>query len=211
MVCALVLRREQNRQVAGPLPDPRGATHRARAEALDRRTLVGVRRLDDEVLADELMVVLGVGDRRLEQLAPVTGDRPRRDSEDSSRLLHRLAADVVAHEPRLTRARAHVLRLRAHDRRRLPGLPPPASAPAPRRRSRPSGLLGNRGLLNALGALSGRGLLSVLGALSGRRLLGVLARALLISFGDGAGQLIPMRRSGAGVLGRRGGGVVRRR
>src|SRR5579875_1542836 len=140
MVCCLVLRREQNREVAGPLPDPGGATHRARPEALDRRTLVGVHRLDDQVLADELVIVLGVGDRRLEQLAPVTGDRPWRDSEDSSGLLDGLAADVVTHEPRLARAGAHVLGLRPHHRSRLarlaPGTLAAATTLAPRRRRR---------------------------------------------------------------------------
>ena len=96
----------------------RRATHRARPEPLDRRTLVGVDRLHVQVLADELVVVLGVRDRRLEQLAPVARDRTRRVSEDSSRLLDALSADVVAHQPRLARRRAHVLRLGAHDRRR---------------------------------------------------------------------------------------------
>ncbi len=96
----------------------RRASHRARSEPLDRRTLVGVHRLDVEVLADELVVVLGVRDRRLEQLAPVARDRTRRESEDSSRLLDPLAADVVAHQSRLARRRTHVLRLRANDRRR---------------------------------------------------------------------------------------------
>src|ERR1700677_3411352 len=99
MACVSVLRREQDRQMAGAFADPGGATLRARPKPLDRRTLVGVGRLDVEILADELVVVLGVGDRRLEQLAPITCDRPGRDSEDSSRLLDRLPTELVADEP----------------------------------------------------------------------------------------------------------------
>jgi hypothetical protein len=59
----LVLRREQDREVTGALANPRRAAHRARPEPLDRRTLVGVHRLDVQVLANELVVVLGVRDR----------------------------------------------------------------------------------------------------------------------------------------------------
>src|ERR1700752_538692 len=100
MVCWLVLWREQDRQVAGSLADPRGATHRARPEALDRRTFVGVHRLDVQILAHKLVIVLGVRNRGLEQFAPILCDRTRRESEDSSRLLDGLAADVVAHQTR---------------------------------------------------------------------------------------------------------------
>src|ERR1700760_1417026 len=98
-----VLWREQDRQVAGSFADPGGAAHRARPEPLDRRTLVSVHRLDVQVLAHELVIVLGVGDSGLEQLAPIPRDRAWRQSEDSSRLLDRLATDVVAHEPGLAR------------------------------------------------------------------------------------------------------------
>ena len=78
-------------------------------------------------------------------------------SEDSSRLLDRLSADVVADEPRLARGRAHVLGLRADDRRRQVGIalgtaPPRVGAgavsagssvaSAPRRRRRRAGFAG---------------------------------------------------------------------
>ena len=53
----------------GALADRRGAAHCARAEALERRPLVGGDERDPEVVADQLVVVLGVGDRRLQQLA----------------------------------------------------------------------------------------------------------------------------------------------
>src|SRR5437588_2632235 len=110
----LFLRREQDGQVTGALADPGRATHRAWPEPLDRWTLVGMNRLDVQVLANELVVVLGVRDRGLEQLAPIPRDRTRRQSEDSSRFLNRLPADVVAHQPRLPRGRANVFGLRPH-------------------------------------------------------------------------------------------------
>ncbi len=59
----LFLRREQDREMTGAFANPRRATHRARPEPLDRRTLVGVHRLDVQVLANELVIVLGVRDR----------------------------------------------------------------------------------------------------------------------------------------------------
>src|SRR5215212_11934078 len=98
---SLLLRGEQDREVAGALADRRRAAHRARAEALQGRPFVGVRRLDEQVLAVELVVVLGVGDRGLEHLAPVARDGAGREREDRARLLDRLAADVVADETRL--------------------------------------------------------------------------------------------------------------
>ena len=59
----LFLRRQQDRQVAGAFADLGRASHRARPEPLDRRTVVGSDRLHVQVLAYELMVVLGVRDR----------------------------------------------------------------------------------------------------------------------------------------------------
>ncbi len=57
-------------------------------------------------------------------------------SQDSSRLLHRLSADVVAHEPGLARRRPHVLGLSAHDRRRSGRPAEPGDASAPEQASR---------------------------------------------------------------------------
>src|SRR6202020_1775603 len=116
--------------MACPFTDPGRATHRARPEPFDRRTLIGMHCLDVQVLADELVIVLGVRYRRLEQLAPVARDRPRRKSEDSSRLLDRFAADVVTHQSRLARRRPDVLGLRPDDRGRKIGV---AAGPAPAR------------------------------------------------------------------------------
>src|SRR5919206_842634 len=115
MAAQLLLRRERDREVAGAPADARRAAHGARAEALERGALVGVRGEDAQVVADQLVVVLRVGYGGLQQLAPVVRDGARRVREDRARLRHRLAAYVVAHEARLARGRAHVLRLRAHD------------------------------------------------------------------------------------------------
>src|SRR5580704_1069092 len=124
-----VLRFEQDRQMACPFADLRRAPHRARPEPLDGRALIGVHGLDVEVLADELVIVLSVRDCRLEQLAPIARDRPWRKSQDSSRLINRLAADVVTHQARLARRRADVLGLRPDDRRRQIGIAPAPSPP----------------------------------------------------------------------------------
>src|SRR5919202_3419154 len=111
----LLLRRERDREVAGALADARRAAHGAGAEALERGPLVGVHGVDAQVVADQLVVVLGVGDRGLEQLAPVARHRAGRVREDRARLLHGLAADVVADEARLARRAADVLGLGPHE------------------------------------------------------------------------------------------------
>src|SRR3954454_17205373 len=95
----------------GALADPRGAAHGAWPVTLERRPLIGVDVEDAQVFADELVVVLGVGHSRLEQLQPGLGGAARREGEDGASLLDVLAADVVAHEPRLAGGRAHVLGL----------------------------------------------------------------------------------------------------
>src|SRR5690349_4298758 len=94
----LEIGRERDGKVCGPLADPRGAAHGARAIALERRSLVGVGVLDLQLVADELVVVLGVRDGRLEQLAPVARRLPGSEVEDRARLLDGLSADVVADE-----------------------------------------------------------------------------------------------------------------
>ncbi len=73
-VSSLLLGRERDREVAGALADRRGATHRPRAKALEGRTLVSGDRVDAQLFADQLVVVLGVGDGRLQQLLPVLRD-----------------------------------------------------------------------------------------------------------------------------------------
>ena len=64
----------------------------AGAEALERGAYVGEDVLDVQLIADQLVVVLGVGDRGVEQLRPVLGDAARRKGQDRACLGHRLAA-----------------------------------------------------------------------------------------------------------------------
>src|SRR3954453_20029523 len=183
-----VLRRERDRQVAGALADARRAAHGARAKALQGRALVGRDGGDAQVVADELVVVLGVGDGALQELAPVLGHVARGVGEDGEGLLDRLAADVVADQARLAGAGADVLGVCADDDelRRLARrfLLRGAAAATARLRLRCLGLvaragLGPRGALLALGRLLGRlGLLLADAGLFGRGGLG-LRRARL--------------------------------
>src|SRR4051794_23354225 len=100
--------------VARPLADPRGPAESARTAALQRRALVDVRPPHPELVGDEVVVVLRVGYRGVEQLEDVPRGRTRRVHEYGTRLTDVLAADVVDHEARLARGAAHVLRARAH-------------------------------------------------------------------------------------------------
>src|SRR5215208_4060523 len=108
------------------LADPRGAAHGARAIPLERRALVRVDGGDLQLVAHQLVVVLRVGDRRLQELLPRLGGAARCEGQDSPRLLDVLAADVIADEPRLAGGGADVARLRAHEHGRLTGLALPA-------------------------------------------------------------------------------------
>src|SRR5919205_4131068 len=92
---------ESDREVRGALADARRTAHRPRAEPLERGALVGDHGVDPQLLADELVVVLRVGDRGLQQLAPRLRGAAGREREDRARLLDVLAADVVADEARL--------------------------------------------------------------------------------------------------------------
>ena len=135
-----------DRQVAGALGDRRRPPHRARPEALDRGPFVGVGLPDDQVVLEQLVVALGVGHRRLEQLAPIAGGLARGEGEDSASLLDGLAPQVPAHHPRLAGRGAHVAGVGAHD------APPGAlaacfaatAAPAGAGRSRRGGAAGSR-------------------------------------------------------------------
>src|SRR3954469_8920224 len=109
----LLLGYELDGHVTGALADPRGASERARAVTLQRRTFVHVRLADSQLVGDQLVVFLRVGDRGLQQLQHVARGGARRVHQDRARLVHALAADVVDHEPRLARRASHVLRSRA--------------------------------------------------------------------------------------------------
>src|SRR5215207_3030335 len=122
MEVSLLLRRQSDREVGRALADSRRATHRPGAIPLERRPLVGVDRGDLQLVADQLVVVLRVGDCRLQELQPRLGGAARREKQDSPRLLDVLAADVIADQARLAGGGADVAGLRAHDDGSLAGL-----------------------------------------------------------------------------------------
>src|SRR5262249_8776875 len=65
----------------------------ARREALHDKTLADMCLGDDEVVDVEVVIVFGVGDRRLQALAHILGDALARELQVGERRRHRLAAD----------------------------------------------------------------------------------------------------------------------
>src|SRR6267143_3497674 len=100
--------------MAGALANRGSPSLSSRPEALDRRTLVGIRLANEQIVLDQLVVVLGVGHSRLQQLAPVTGHITRCESEDSACLRYGLASQVPTHHARLACRGAHVAGLCTH-------------------------------------------------------------------------------------------------
>src|SRR5918999_5388143 len=206
---ALVHWDQLDSHVARALADAGGPPERARPVALDRRALVHVDPADLELVGDELVVVLRVGDRRVEKLQHVPGGRPWGVDEYGTGIVHRLAADVVDHETRFAGSGAHVLRPGPHHHRPVRGPPwsrlglacgghlgPPPLRPAAlvlRRRRLVGRGLGGLGL----GLLVGLLLLGLLGLGLGRlilRLLGLrlaLGALLLVGLGLGVRALAP--------------------
>src|SRR5690242_9192794 len=86
--------------------DLSGAAAAARVEALQGEGPPDRRLLDVELVDVELVVVLGVGDRRLQHLLDVLGDAARREAELGQRPVGALAADHLRHEIELARADA---------------------------------------------------------------------------------------------------------
>src|SRR3954463_5438478 len=121
----LSLRDELDRHVTRPLANSRGPSQSARTVALECRPLVDVRLADLEIVGDEVVVVLRVGDGGVQELQDVPRSRARRVDEYCTRLVDVLSADVVDHEARLARRRAYVLRASAHRHvgRGLPARP----------------------------------------------------------------------------------------
>ena len=76
-------------QVRGALDDAEGAAHRRRADALLRRTLVGVAGVDHQPLdvAAEAVLLLRVGNRRPQHLLDVAGHRLARERSVASAAL----------------------------------------------------------------------------------------------------------------------------
>src|SRR3954471_11122061 len=112
-MCRLSLRDELDRHVTRPLANSRGPSQSARTVALERWPLVYVCLADLEIVGDEVVVVLRVGDGGVQELQDVPRSRARRVHEYGTRLIDILAADVIDHEPCLARRVAHVLGPRA--------------------------------------------------------------------------------------------------
>src|SRR4051812_37930757 len=112
-MCRLSLRDELDSHVTRPLANPRGPPQSARTVALECRALVYICLADLEIVGDEVVVVLRVGDGGVQELQDIPRSRARRVSEYGTRLIDILAADVVDHEPCLARRMAHVAGARA--------------------------------------------------------------------------------------------------
>src|SRR5260221_2029082 len=95
----LRLVRQVDIDVAAALPDLGGAPERARPDPLDRRAVVDECLKDPELLGKKLVVVLRVGDSRVEDLQNRLRRAARRVDQYRTRFLDRLAADVVDDEP----------------------------------------------------------------------------------------------------------------
>ena len=87
--------------VAGALADAVAAALGAGGEALQRRALLDVDRLDLQFVDVGAVVVLGVGDRRLQRLLDDAGGLLLRERQDVERLVDLLAADQVGHQTAL--------------------------------------------------------------------------------------------------------------
>src|SRR5688572_990982 len=86
--------------------DPGGAAAGARIEALHRQALADARFRNDEAVDVEIVVVLGIGDRRGEHLLHVPRHRLGRESKDAERFFRFLAADQTGDEIELLRRTA---------------------------------------------------------------------------------------------------------
>ena len=93
--------RDDDGDVAGALADAGGAATSTGAPPLEGGTLVGVARRDVELVGGDLVVVLGVGDRRVEHLADHVGGVALDEREDLVGLTDGLATDEVEDDPRL--------------------------------------------------------------------------------------------------------------
>src|SRR5690606_33281400 len=125
---------DDDRDVAGALADAGGAAPGPGAPALQGGALVGIARRHVQLVGGDLVVVLGVGDGRVEDLADDVGRVALAEREDLVGLGDGRAADEVEHDPRLVRRQAGVAVL-GPGARTLVGLEaghrrPPRSWPA---------------------------------------------------------------------------------
>src|SRR3954449_12897863 len=107
-MCRLSLRDELDRHVTRPLANSCGPAQSARTVALECWPLVYICLADLEIVGDEVVVVLRVGDGGVQELQDVPRSRARRVSEYGTGLIDVLAANVVDHEACLARCGAHV-------------------------------------------------------------------------------------------------------
>src|SRR6476620_4752393 len=118
-----LLVRDDDGAVGHRLVDRERPTLCPRLEPLDGRTLVGDRVHDHEVLRGQVVVVLGIGGRALEDARDISGGLLRHEPEQSSRLLDPLAFDRLRHEAGLAGRGALVLGGRGHTHRRPTSTP----------------------------------------------------------------------------------------
>src|SRR5262245_36751793 len=104
-----LLVRDDDRDVGHGLVDGERPTLRPRLEPLDGRPFVRDRLDDDQVLGRQVVVVLGVGRRALEDARDVRGGLLRHEPQDGRRLLDGLALDGRGDQAGLARRGAEVL------------------------------------------------------------------------------------------------------
>src|SRR5690606_3610554 len=93
-----------DRQVRERLLDAAGTTTTARMEALHDDRLADIGLGDDECIDIEVMIVLGIGNSRLQRLLDGAGNALAREFEIVQRRLHLLAADERGNQVQLLRA-----------------------------------------------------------------------------------------------------------
>src|SRR5262245_34052064 len=98
-----------DRQVRERLENLARAAAAAGVETLDHQALADMGLRHDEIVDVELVVVLGVGDRRLQALAHVLGNALARELEVGERGRDLLAADQLRQQVELLRAHAQHL------------------------------------------------------------------------------------------------------
>src|ERR1700742_4147918 len=107
---------QRHGDVAGSLVDRGGATEGPRTVAPQGRSFVDRDRGDPHLVTDQVVVVLGVRRRRVDQLLDVASGVAGREGKQRAGLLDVQAADLVGHQARLARGDAHVFGGGTHDR-----------------------------------------------------------------------------------------------
>src|SRR5690349_9516442 len=113
-----LLVRDDDRDVGHGLVDGERPTLGPRLEPLDGRTLVGDRIHDHQVLRGQVVIVLGIGGRALEDARDVGRGLLRHEPQQGGRVLDPLALDRLRHEAGLAGRGALVLGGRGHTHRR---------------------------------------------------------------------------------------------